>query len=97
MVSSVAPRNNAISSDFHRTIHVINRDTIMAVRILWVNTSLALASSFSPNSMAMMVEEPTENNNATEKRKVTNGMAILTPDKASSDTPLATNMPSIIV
>ena len=45
----------------------------------------------------MTVEEPTANISATEKSSVTKGMAILTPESASSDTPLATNKPSIIV
>ena len=44
-----------------------------------------------------MVDVPTAKRMDTENRKFTKGDAILTADKATSDTPLATNIPSTMV
>ena len=44
-----------------------------------------------------MVEAPTANRMDTENKKFTNGEAMFTADKATSDTPLATNIPSTMV
>ena len=47
--------------------------------------------------MATTVDVPTANRMETENRKFTKGEAIFTADRATSDTPLATNIPSTMV
>ena len=96
-VDSVAPKNITSGSRHSHTaamiINAIRPETARFCVLAW----LASLCFPCPRKIATMVDVPTAKRMDTENRKFTKGDAILTADKATSDTPLATNIPSTIV